>query len=170
MIQFIIFNLLLIAVATLVQFGFADSEAVSLGENLVLIYVSYLIYFAYFLTASVFYNASEQAERPFAEKLIVFSGIAPYLALSWRFKYSMVPISSNGWLLLTVLGTLTLWFLDRRNIADYFQRVAEMGVGERPELLPGRNKKERYTNMRIIAVILALLPIPFWQFKGVFVG
>lgn len=167
--SFIAFNILVLAFAIIGQLHSASSESSALGENLVLGYVAYLVYFLYFLTFAMYRIASEKAGRSNIEKIVVCLIMAPYLSLTWRFKYSFLPIFSHEYQVVLSVLIITIWLVYGKKLAISFKHIVELCSGhEKADWLPGKNAIEKLFNMRIVVLVLIALPIPFWKAEAIF--
>lgn len=169
--SFLLFNSLLFAFGLLGQFYFFGSDFSGNGERLVLGYVSFVVYFVFFLAFSVYLSLIREREGSRVEAGVMYWLVAPYLSLTWRNKYSLFPILDHEYLIWIAGLIVVIWWIRGRVLITIYKGFALWEVkNEESDLLPGKNNDERSFYMRIIAVVLILLPIPFWGVDAIFVN
>lgn len=166
---FFLANLLLLAFAYLGQFEFWVSGSSELGEQIILGYAAFLIHFLFLLTFSIYLAVADREKKGKSlERQVVFWIVAPYASLTWRFKFAAAPIASSEWQLFFAVLFLLLWWIKGREIIAGFERFAMRSMGKGIGANPRRGALESLSYMRIIALIMIVLPVPFWHVRSIF--
>ena len=166
---FIAFNIMLLIYALRGQFFIWGNSSDALGEQVVLGYAAFLVHVLFFLTFANYLIVKLEEGRNKAERFLVFWILAPYMSLTWRFKYSLLPVFSDNLQLLLAIALLSAWWLQGRRLLDGFKTLALLGFQQgESELIPGKNLHDKAVFMRIVLLILVFLPLPFWGVSSLF--